>query len=114
MNHKRVYRLYRREGLAVRRKKRKHLVAGCRVKLALPTARNQRWSMDFVHDQLADGRRFRTLNIVDDKTRECLAIEVDTSIGEHVSSGCWTVLSLHWARRGSSWWTTARSSWDGS
>jgi putative transposase len=81
VNHKRVYRLYRREGLAVRRKKRKHLVAGCRGKLALPTARNQRWSMDFVHDQLADGRRFRTLNIVDDKTRECLAIEVDTSIG---------------------------------
>jgi putative transposase len=81
VNHKRVYRLYRAEGLAVRRKKRKRLAAGLRVVLPLPTRPNERWSMDFVQDTLASGRRFRTLNIVDDLTRECLAIEVDTSLG---------------------------------
>jgi putative transposase len=83
VNHKRVYRLYRAEGLAVRRKKRKRIAAGLRVVLPAPTRRNERWSMDFVHDTLASGRKFRTLNIVDDLTREALAIEVDTSLGGH-------------------------------
>jgi len=78
---KRVYRLYRAEGLAVRRKKRKRFAAGLRVVLPAPTRPNERWSMDFVHDTLASGRKFRTLNIVDDFTRECVAIEVDTSLG---------------------------------
>ena len=81
VNHKRIYRLYRAEGLAVRRKKRRRLAAGLRVVLPTPSAPNQRWSMDFVSDQLATGRRFRTLNIVDDCTRECVAIELDTSLG---------------------------------
>jgi putative transposase len=81
VNHKRVYRIYRAEGLAVRRKKRKRLAAGLRVVLPAPTRPNERWSMDFVHDTLATGRKFRTLNIVDDFTRECVAIEVDTSLG---------------------------------
>jgi putative transposase len=81
VNHKRVYRLYRAEGLAVRRKRRKRLAAGLRVVLPPPTRPNERWSMDFVHDTLANGRKFRTLNIVDDLTREALAIEVDTSLG---------------------------------
>ena len=81
VNHKRVYRIYRTEGLAVRRKKRKRLAAGLRVVLPAPTRSNERWSMDFVHDTLATGRKFRTLNIVDDFTRECVAIEVDTSLG---------------------------------
>ena len=81
VNHKRVYRLYRAEGLAVRRRKRKRLAAGLRVVLPLPTRPNERWSMDFVHDTLATSRKFRTLNIVDDLTREALAIEVDTSLG---------------------------------
>ena len=81
VNHKRVYRLYRAEGLAVRRKKRRRLAAGLRVVLPTPSAANQRWSMDFVSDQLSTGRRFRTLNIVDDCTRECVAIELDTSLG---------------------------------
>jgi len=81
VNHKRVYRMYRAEGLAVRRKKRKRLAAGLRVVLPAPTRPNERWSMDFVHDTLATGRKFRTLNIVDDFTREALAIEVDTSLG---------------------------------
>jgi putative transposase len=81
VNHKRVYRLYRAEGLAVRRKKRKRQAAGLRVVLPPPTRPNERWSMDFVHDTLANGRTFRTLNVVDDLTREALAIEVDTSLG---------------------------------
>ena len=80
VNHKRVYRLYREEGLSVRRRKRKRIGAVERQPLAIPTQRNQRWSMDFVADGLGDGRKFRSLNIVDDYSRECLAAEVDTSI----------------------------------
>ena len=79
-NHKAVYRLYRREGLAVRKRVRKRLASAPRRPLAPPTRPNERWSMDFVADALADGRVLRTLNIVDDLTRECLAIEVDTSL----------------------------------
>jgi putative transposase len=81
VNHKRVYRIYRAEGLAVRRRKRKRMAVGLRTVLPPPTAPNQRWSMDFTLDTLASGRRFRTFNVVDDFTRESLAIEVDTSIG---------------------------------
>jgi putative transposase len=80
VNHKRVYRLYREAGLGVRRRKRKRIGALERQPLTLPTRRNERWSMDFVFDALTDGRRFRSLNIVDDFNRECLAAEVDTSI----------------------------------
>jgi putative transposase len=80
VNHKRVYRLYREEGLSVRRRKRKRIGAVERQGLALPTGTNQRWSMDFVADGLGDGRKFRSLNIVDDYSRECLAAEVDTSL----------------------------------
>jgi putative transposase len=80
VNRKLVYRLYRAEGLAVRRRRKRKL----RVSRPKPTIAierpNQRWSMDFVHDYLTDGRRLRTLNIVDAFTRECLAIEVDTSL----------------------------------
>jgi putative transposase len=80
VNRKRVYRLYREAGLAVRRRKRKRIGAVERKPLPKPMAPNLSWSMDFVSDGLADGRRLRCLNIVDDCTRECLAIEVDTSI----------------------------------
>jgi putative transposase len=80
VNHKRVHRLYRREGLMVRRRLRKRIAAGKRVPLPLPTRANERWSLDFMSDQLANGRVFRTLNVVDDFTRECRAIEVDTSL----------------------------------
>ena len=80
VNHKRVYRLYREEGLSVRRRKRKRIGAVERQALALPTRTNERWSMDFVSDGLGDGRKFRSLNIVDDYSRECVAAEVDTSI----------------------------------
>ena len=80
VNHKRVYRIYRAEGLIVRRRERKRIAAVARKPLVLPSRPNERWSMDFVSDQLANGRVFRALNVVDDLTRECIAIEVDTSI----------------------------------
>jgi putative transposase len=80
VNRKRVYRLYREAGLAVRRRKRKRIGPFERKPLPKPLAANLSWSMDFVSDGLADGRRLRCLTIVDDCTRECLAIEVDTSI----------------------------------
>lgn len=80
INHKRIHRLYRGEGLMVRRRLRKRIAGAKRVPLLSPSRANERWSLDFVSDQLADGRVFRTLNIVDDFTRECRAIEVDTSL----------------------------------
>jgi len=80
VNHKRVLRLYRQEGLAVRRKHRKRLASALRTVLPPPIRPNERWSMDFVADALMDGTRLRAFNVVDDFTRECLAIEVDTSI----------------------------------
>jgi putative transposase len=80
VNRKHVYRIYREAGLAVRRRKRKRIGLVERKPLPKPVAANLSWSMDFVSDGLADGRRLRCLNIVDDCTRECLAIEVDTSI----------------------------------
>jgi putative transposase len=80
VNHKRVYAVYRDAGLQVRRRRRKRLTRGQRVPLPAPSRRGERWSMDFMLDTLADGRGFRTLNIVDDCTRECVAIEVDRSL----------------------------------
>lgn len=86
VNHKRVYRLYKLQGLAVRRKKRKHISMLTRKPLPVGNGPNERWSMDFVSDQLANGRCFRTLNIVDNYTRESLAIEVDVSLsGQRVA-----------------------------
>ena len=80
VNHKRVYGVYRDAKLQVRRRRRKRLTRGQRMPLPLPSRRTERWSMDFMVDTLADGRGFRTLNIVDDFTRECVAIEVDRSL----------------------------------
>ena len=83
-NHKRIRRLYRLEGLGVKRQRRKR-VAQSRIVAPGATAPNEHWAMDFMRDTLADGRAFRTLNIVDAFTRECLAIEVDVSLpGERV------------------------------
>ena len=79
INHKRVYRLYREEKLAIRRRRRKR-VAMPRVPMLPPDKANVLWTMDFVHDALNTGRSFRTLNVLDAHTRECLAIEVDTSL----------------------------------
>jgi putative transposase len=81
VNHKRVYRLYREEGLAMRRKKRKRQAARVRTVLPAPARANQRWSMDFVHDVTWHGRKFRVLVVLDEFTREALALLVDTSIG---------------------------------
>lgn len=78
VNHKRVYRLYREEGLMVQRRKRKRMCGAGRVPTTSACQRNQRWSMDFVADSLASGRRIRVLTVVDDFTRECLATEVDS------------------------------------
>jgi putative transposase len=81
VNHKKVLRLYREEGLAVaRRRRKKKQVAVARVPRPLPNTRTERWSMDFVSDALADGRTFRCLTIVDDFTREAPAIEVAQSL----------------------------------
>lgn len=81
VNHKRVYRLYQEEGLAMRRRRKgKRFRAEARVPLALPTRANQMWTMDFTRDSLASGRKFRTLNLMDGCTREALWIEVDTSL----------------------------------
>jgi putative transposase len=80
VNHKLVYRVYRAEGLAVRRKKRKRIAASLRVVPPPPIAPRQQWTRDFTKDSLASGRGFRTLNVVDTFTRECLVIEVDHSL----------------------------------
>jgi transposase InsO family protein len=80
VNHKRVHRIYRAAGLQVRRRRRKRLTRADRVPLPIMSQRLERWSMDFTADTLGDGRTFRTLNIVDDFTRECVAIEVDRSL----------------------------------
>lgn len=79
-NHKRIERIYREEHLQVRRRRRKRTAKGRGQALVPPRTMNERWSMDFMQDCLADGRRIRLLNIVDDYTRECLRIEVDTSL----------------------------------
>lgn len=76
-NHKRVYRIYRKLELNMRIKPRKREKP---EPLAVPEAPNEVWSMDFMADQLADGRAFRTLNVLDDENREGLAIEVDFSL----------------------------------
>jgi putative transposase len=81
VNHKRTERIYREEGLSLRKRKRRKTAAIARVILPAPVKPNERWSMDFVTDSIVTGRRFRALVIVDDYSRECPAIEVDTSLG---------------------------------
>ena len=76
----RIYRLYREEGLTVRKRRSRRRAVGTRAPIVVEAAANARWSLDFVHDQFACGRQFRILNIVDDVTRECLAAIPDTSI----------------------------------
>jgi putative transposase len=80
MNHKKFRRLYREERLQVRRRGGRKRAVGTRAPMAIPQGANQRWSLDFLSDALADGRRFRILAIVDDFTRECLALVADTSL----------------------------------
>ena len=80
LNHKKLFRLYREERLSVRRRGGRKRALGTRAPAAIPQEPNQRWSLDFVSDTLDDGRRFRILVVVDDRTRECLALVVDTSL----------------------------------
>jgi putative transposase len=81
VNHKRTERLYHEEGLTLRRKRKRKGAAGARVIIPAPRRTNEKWSMDFVTDSFITGQRFRALAIVDDYSRECPAIEVDTSLG---------------------------------
>jgi putative transposase len=85
VNRKRTYRIYREEKLQVRRKRRKRVAAAPREAMPVPDRPHKRWSMDFVSDSLMDGRALRVLNVVDDCTRTCVALEVDVSLsGERV------------------------------
>lgn len=79
-NHKRVYRVYKRMGLNLRRRTKRVLPKRIAQPLEVKAQPNHQWALDFMHDGLYCGRRFRTLNIIDEGTRECLAIEVDTSL----------------------------------
>lgn len=79
-NHKRVYRLYRAEGLAVRQKSRRKLTVQERFQKPEVSGPNERWRMDFMSAQLASGQRFRLLNVVDDFTREAVIMHADTCI----------------------------------
>lgn len=80
VNPKRVYRIYTEENLKVRRRRRKRLALARGKPMEAPGGINVRWSMDFMSDSLYSGRRFRTFNVVDDFSRECLAIEIDFSL----------------------------------
>jgi len=80
INHKKLYRLYKEEGLAVRRRRSRKRALGTRRPILVPDRANQRWSLDFVSDAFTDGRRFRILCIVDDFSREALATVVDRSL----------------------------------
>jgi putative transposase len=80
MNLKKLRRLYREERLQVRKRGGRKRALGTRRPMAVPQAANARWSLDFVSDAFTDGRRFRVLAVVDDFTRECLALVADTSL----------------------------------
>lgn len=80
LNHKKLYRLYKEERLTVRKRGGRKRALGTRAPMAFPQGRNLPWSIDFVMETLADGRRFRILTLVDDSTRECLGLVVATSL----------------------------------
>ena len=80
LNRKKTQRLYREEGLTVRKRKGRKRATGSRAPILIEALPNARWSVDFVHDQLSNGRRLRILNVIDDVTKECLAAVADTSI----------------------------------
>jgi putative transposase len=96
VNHKRLFRVYRESGLSVKRNRRKKLVR-CGVSQPVLREPNEEWSLDFVHDALANGRSVRVLSVVDNFTRECLALETDTSFA---SQRVTRVLEKLIARRG--------------
>jgi len=96
INHKRVYRLYREEGLSMRTRRRKKRLSHLRVIGPVATRANERWSMDFVTDSLLDGRRFRALTVIDHYTRECPLLEVDFSLtGDRVAQALQRLAKRH-------------------
>ena len=80
VNHKRLFRLYHEEKLSVRKRGGRKRALGTRAPMLVPLLPNQRWSLDFVSDQFTDCRRFRVLTVIDDCTRECIALVADTSL----------------------------------
>jgi len=95
-NHKKTHRIYVEEGLQVRRRKKRRRSAVTRRPLVLPSRPGQRWSMDFMSDQLSSGRRIRLFNVIDDFTRECLAMVVDVSInGQRVARELTRLIELY-------------------
>jgi putative transposase len=80
LNRKKLYRLYREERLTVRKRGGRKRALGTRAPMAVPQGINQRWSLDFVSDALADSRRFRVLAVIDDFSRECLGLVADNSL----------------------------------
>jgi putative transposase len=80
MNHKKLRRLYKEEGLAVKRRRGRKRATGTRRPLDTPTLPNERWSLDFVSDVFGEARRFRMLGVIDDCTRECIGLIADTSL----------------------------------
>lgn len=80
MNHKKLRRLYREEKLQVRKRGGRKRALGTHRPMVLPSGINERWSLDFVSDAFTDGRRFRVLSVIDDDSRECLALVADTSL----------------------------------
>jgi putative transposase len=112
-NHKRVYRLYREEGLAMRIRQRRRIRWNGAVVKPAASQPNERWSMDFVSDCVSSGKVIRMLTIVDDYTRERPVIEVDTSLGGFRVR---RVLDRMASERGlpeRSWWTTGQNFADG-
>lgn len=96
VNHKRTQWLYREEGLSVRRRRCRKRAVGTRAPMVVEARPNVRWSLDFVHDQMASGQRFRVLNVIDDVTKQCLAAIPDTSIsGKRVARELSTLVARH-------------------
>jgi putative transposase len=109
MNWKKLYWIYREEGLTVRKRGGRKRAVGTRAPMAIPQGPNQRWSLDFVSDSLSCGRRFRILNVIDDFSRERLAAVVDTSLsGERVGRELDRIAEM---RGTPAWWsaTTAQN-----
>jgi transposase InsO family protein len=92
----RIHRLYREEGLSVRKRRARRKAVGTRAPILVEARPNARWSTDFVHDQFANGRRLRILNIVDDVTKQCLGAIPDTSIsGRRVARELTAIIERH-------------------
>jgi putative transposase len=92
----RIHRLYREEGLSVRKRRSRRKAIGTRAPILVEVKRNARWSIDFVHDQFAGGRRLRILNVVDDVTKQCLGAIPDTSMsGRRVARELTAIVERH-------------------